>query len=128
MENNRNSNKKERNNELPAREKIINIAINQSREELTRGQLELKFLQGYLEQMKDEKNTSVTTDSGYYMTPEIIEHNINTLIYANQYHLARMQYYKALKQESLDKKSMKTYQKWPDKLAVDGDGKIISAE
>ncbi|MDF2841714.1 MAG: hypothetical protein K0R00_140 [Herbinix sp.] len=124
MENNKHVNKKEK-RELPVKQKIINQELNNAREELTRGQLELNFLNDYLEHAEEES---------LFLSKAAIQTNIETYESANKYYLAKMQYYKDLKRKSIEAKNKRIvtkafedYGKLPDKVVIDGD-KVVNAK
>jgi hypothetical protein len=123
-------------NDLPAKDKIINQELNNSRTELIRGQLELKFLEEYLKTMKadQEKDGTNVVSNSYFLSIADVEGNILRLTEANKYFLARKEYYQNLRDKSIEKKNRKVvekamgdYEKCPDKLVISGN-KVLGSD
>lgn len=114
---------------ISTRQRIINEEINISRENLIRGQLELEFLQQHLEYVKSVPSSEKDQDD--FDNEETIKARLHGYQTQNRFFLSRMQFYKKLKQQNMDKNfekriekhiiesAMQDYEKCPNTIVID---------
>lgn len=112
---------------LTSREKIINANINRVRDELIATQLEAEFYEKFASSHADEAGKD---DGGSGIAQMVLMAKTNTPILKGQeiFLLEKLNFLKEKRDNSIAKKLMKDYNKFPEKISIEGAKEISNEE